>query len=523
MSSLVDLLEREHEYEGDFKDLLARDYQLGEEEAKELVSLVESLRETKDQIGEDFRELPFMDFREQDGEGRQRVYTSFEVSFHPNLMAHMPVDFDFHKRSFVVPGYSQTLQEEVTIKLSADVDRLEKELLLLRYLYQHGEQVSKVFSTSVEEVMSFSTYDGTSHSLCGFVIERGGESLQHFLQNRPSLLPSERRVIANKLVSLVDFIHKLGKVWLDLKTSNFLHFPDKDPDWRMISFANVAECWEEIETEEGLNSVYVAPEVVRGLKEEGEEEEEEEGVTAFPSMDVWSLGVCLMEVMSGKQLFALLGLPGKEDLEALYMQEDFEEAVSAKISAMIDTMFLGDGLASFRDLLSNLLVVKASERTFTAQNALDHPFFTLPLPTTAASETTTEYLLAEFGKMMDRHMESNGSFTAQEAFDELQVRLASMSEGQRWQFDVMEQYFEQMKDRLEEKRETQRELLMRQQNLKKQIKKLTNELNARIMSHQLSHEDIASFRAQVEALEEDPSVSELQEIKAAMEDIYYRF
>ena len=81
--------------------------------------------------------------------------------------------------------------------------------------------------------------------------------------------------------------------------------------------------------------------------------------------------------MSGRPLFSLLGMNNEEELESLYMQADFEEAVSARMNSMVDQTFKGKQVHSFNSLLSHLPVVRASERTFVVQNVMFHFFFML--------------------------------------------------------------------------------------------------------------------------------------------------
>ena len=336
-------------------------------------------------------------------------------------------------------------------------------------------------------------------------MERGREDMEAYLRDRPSLLPLERRVLANKLVSLVSFLHSHNKVWMDLKTSNLVHFPDQHPDWRLIDLADVVECGQEMADSQGFTSVYAAPEVVRALRTG-------QALTAHPRMDVWSLGVCLMEVMSGRPLFSLLGMAGKEELESLYMQADFEEAVSARMSSMIEQTFKGKQAHSFRKLLSHLLVVRASERTFTVQSALGHSFFTLTATTTASSGMSTDQLLAAFERMLDERSSAGSSVGVREAFEDLQTRLASMSEEQRRQFESMEQHFERVHDEIEEVKES----------VEQRIEFMKTELMTKMMSGQLPPEDSMAFTQHIHALNNSPSSDDLQAIKDQLEAIFDR-
>ena len=74
----------------------------------------------------------------------------------------------------------------------------------------------------------------------------------------------------------MSFLHSHNKVWMDLKTSNWVHFPEQHPDWRLIDLADVAECGQEMADGQGFTSVYAAPEVVRS-----------QALTVHPRMNVY--------------------------------------------------------------------------------------------------------------------------------------------------------------------------------------------------------------------------------------------
>jgi serine/threonine protein kinase len=488
----------------------------------DLSSLISQLKQIKDQLGSNFKELPFSSFQLEEQESQHshhhhhsssfssssssEVFTTLQVSFHPSLEAQLPTDFDYEHKAFVLYGQSHTLQEEVAVKLSANVTKLEKEFNLLRHFYNAQErQVTKVLGTSIESFLVFTTSDGQSHSLFGLVMEKGTENMEAFLRERPSMLPLERRVLANKLVSLVSYLHRCSIVWMDLKTSNFVHFPNKHPDWRMIDFADGVEFGETVGSGQGFTSVYAAPEVVRVFRRG-------HTLTAHPRMDVWSVGVCLMEIASGRQLYHLLGMSGSEELEALYLDEDYVSKVTNRLDNMIKTTFKGKQSASFRKLLEKLLVVNEQDRTFTMQNVSNDSFFTLTATTTSSAMNTGD-LLQELRKMLqDNRSNPDSSAAAREAFEDLQTRLASMSEEQRRQFESMEQHFERVHEEIEEVKES----------VEQRIEFMKNELMTKMASGQLPREDMMAFTQQLAALQTNPSSDDLQAIKDQLQEIFDR-
>ena len=371
---------------------------LTDEEATTLSDLVVKLKKVKAQIRLDFQHLCAPNIRQRSdcpSKGilcEPQLFTSLRLSFFPDLHTQLPTDLNLDQRAFLASGYSHLCQEKVTVKLSANVSNLEREFELLRDLYdEEGKQVVKVLSTSVELIDTVTTSDGTCYSLYGLVMERVKEDMATHLRDRKVFQPYHHIDLAFKVAQLVSFLHSRNKVWMHLKLSNVIVFRGRRAECRVMNLAGMVGCGEQVDTDEDFDPVYAAPEVVRALKTD-------QTLTAHPRMDMWSLGVCLMEIVSHKTLLELLGMTEKEELESLYMRADFETAVSARMKTMIETTFTSSHSEHFRRMLDALMVTKASERTLTAEDILFDDSF-------ACSDTAKSYLIDTFEAMIEARLD----------------------------------------------------------------------------------------------------------------------
>jgi len=94
-------------------------------------------------------------------------------------------------------------------------------------------------------------------------------------------------------------------VKVDCKLSNVVRFHFSLPEWRGIDFEHSLEIGGEIPSHHGCTVLYAPPELVRWLYGSSSGGRR---LMSSKSMDMWSVGVCLMEIASGEDLFEHLGL-----------------------------------------------------------------------------------------------------------------------------------------------------------------------------------------------------------------------
>eukprot|EP00924_Labyrinthula_sp_SR-Ha-C_P005667 augustus_masked-scaffold_14-processed-gene-1.38-mRNA-1 protein AED:1.00 eAED:1.00 QI:0/-1/0/0/-1/1/1/0/1776 len=108
------------------------------------------------------------------------------------------------------------------------------------------------------------------------------------------------REIAKQAAKSLRFLNKHGVAHLDFKTRNFMRTSYASREWKLIDFDSAKEHNEEILVDDKCSSGYCAPEIAR-LK--FSPDRTEVPVLATEAQDVFSFGVVLFELLSGKTLF----------------------------------------------------------------------------------------------------------------------------------------------------------------------------------------------------------------------------
>ncbi|XP_008335810.1 serine/threonine-protein kinase Kist isoform X2 [Cynoglossus semilaevis] len=171
---------------------------------------------------------------------------------------------------------------------------------------------------------------------------------------------------ARDILEALSFLHKEGYVHADLKPRNILWSAD-DECFKLIDFG--------LSFKEGNQDVkyiqtdgYRAPEaeLQNSLAQAGVEMEGESGCTS--AVDLWSLGIILLEMFSGIKL--------KDTLRSQEWKDN--------TAAIVDHIFTNNSLVCpaipvyhLRDLIKSMLLVNPKQRC-SAEAALLSPFFSIP-------------------------------------------------------------------------------------------------------------------------------------------------
>ncbi|XP_058494176.1 serine/threonine-protein kinase Kist [Solea solea] len=171
---------------------------------------------------------------------------------------------------------------------------------------------------------------------------------------------------ARDILEALAFLHKEGYVHADLKPRNILWSAD-DECFKLIDFG--------LSFKDGNQDVkyiqtdgYRAPEaeLQNSLAQAGVEVEGDSGCTA--AVDLWSLGIILLEMFSGIKL--------KDTVRSQEWKEN--------TAAVVDHLFTSNSLVCpaipvyhLRDLIKSMLLIDPKQRC-TAEAALLSPFFSIP-------------------------------------------------------------------------------------------------------------------------------------------------
>jgi len=257
------------------------------------------------------------------------------------------------------------------------------------------------------------------------VMERGVESMNRFLYSKHQWLKDNERVcLGESLVKIVSLVHESGKVWLDCKLSNVVYFPTDYPEWKGIDFEYSLNEVVEIPSNHGCTIAYAPPELVRYLFDEGEEKkgEDESTLLSSKSMDMWSVGVCLLEIVTGEGLGENLELVGgKDGLKEFYCLESDKE-IEEKIGKMLMRKLREEKYRHLKRLLGELLVVDGEERLKIGE-VVDHAFLTRD------KGTTTKAMMNRLERELDSRSENKRQFDdMKKRSEEIQATLETIIE-----------------------------------------------------------------------------------------------
>jgi len=183
-----------------------------------------------------------------------------------------------------------------------------------------------------------------------FVMElvTGGELFDRIVE-KGSYSEEDARVLVKKIVSAIDYLHKLGIAHRDLKPENLLvKSIQNDTEVKIADFglSKIIDKEKLMQTACGTPG-YVAPEV---LNAEGYDKE----------VDMWSIGVITYILLCGFPPFYSESVP-----------EVFEQIMKAEYDYPEE--YWEDISAEAKNFIDSLLVVDVSKR-LTAEQSLEHPW-----------------------------------------------------------------------------------------------------------------------------------------------------
>jgi len=268
----------------------------------------------------------------------------------------------------VVKGHDQYTNTDVTVKCSDNLVDLENEhdnlVLMSEFTQSHpelqGSFCSEVFGAVLENFVSH-PIDGTF--LHGIVVNQGHETMKTYLKNRSShMSENDRRSLVEKLVDVVQFVHECGFIWLNCGLESLTHHPTSFPEWKGVNFESTLRNGKMIPSDlaSSINKC-ASPELFRhcDLIEEGEKS----SLVSHPSMDMWSVGVCLVEIVTGKEFSMAMGLGrGKEALKRFYC-DNSDIDIEKLVEKMATSCLKNQGL---RSVVMDLLRVDSDLRLTTA-------------------------------------------------------------------------------------------------------------------------------------------------------------
>jgi len=179
------------------------------------------------------------------------------------------------------------------------------------------------------------------------------------------------KTLVRSIILVTAGLHAKGLVHMDLKPENLMIF---DGVLKLIDVDGCIKIGTTISIDDeslSFSPVYCAPEWANFLIEE---DEEEQGLTASPALDVWSIGMTLMELVTLdpvlKPQYASFFRHGREREEASFL---FFDWLSSLQKAPLPRQ-VKEHDAELTRLLDESLLVCDPKRRRTLAECLDHPF-----------------------------------------------------------------------------------------------------------------------------------------------------
>ena len=230
---------------------------------------------------------------------------------------------------FKATFHNQPFAIKFITKCGGDVDYLFKEISVLAHL-EH-ENVIKLYS-----------YCGTDEDQIALIMEyASGGTLKKYIRNEEKLDDKEARDILRQILTTVKYCHSQDIIHRDLKPENILFFDEEHKKIKIIDFGISAL----LNTKTRAGSLnYISPEVLSGKDS-----------SSLPSVDVWSIGCILYEMLTGKKMF-----------------DGTHDEVKSKIMdrKVVFPTFLS---VEATDLIDRLCKYHTKDR-LTIEGALDHPW-----------------------------------------------------------------------------------------------------------------------------------------------------
>ena len=375
--------------EDKFSDTLESNYQLDGVDAMKISDQINQLIQLKSQHESLFEEYSISDLIDTSSSQQQQPISSSlpspptnnnnsstfqHLTFTPSLEDQIMGNPS--GRSFITSAHISLINQDVIVKISSNISNLQNEhenlSQLNQFIQSNNNLQHHVIGVYGELLENITTHPSTHEPLHGIVLEKGGENMEEYLKNEPNLSDNDKISLCEKVIDCVRLIHSCGLVWMDCKLSNMVRF-FRSPDWRGLDFEHSLRGGASISSNHGFTPLYAPPELMRYLRrgevrDDGEERkggdssfQSQSTLTASKSMDMWSVGVCILEIITREDLVTLLGMNSNEELETFYC-EGSDEEIEGKLSSLLDGLLVGEENRYLMKLLGKLLILTPSTR-----------------------------------------------------------------------------------------------------------------------------------------------------------------
>ena len=240
----------------------------------------------------------------------------------------------------------------------------------VQFLYKEIEVLIRLENPNIIKLYS---YFETQDNKIGLIMEyASGGTLKNFITEKGKLSEQETSNIIFEILNTIGYCHKMGIIHHDLKTDNILFENEEHKNIKIIDFG-ICSLLKKKSKAGSLQ--YLAPEILSGRD-----------TRSLPSVDIWSIGCIIYEMLTGKVLF-----DGKK-------REDIKKKILSKNIKIPETISL-----EAASLIIEMLRMRPSDR-ISVNDALNHAFFT------KRKLTESEILHCQKYLEKDEHKKNSNSF-----------------------------------------------------------------------------------------------------------------
>lgn len=212
----------------------------------------------------------------------------------------------------------------------------------VQFLYKEIEVLIRLENPHIIKLYS---YFETEDNKIGLIMEyASGGTLKSFITEKGKLSEQETSNIVIEILNTIEYCHKMGIIHHDLKTDNILFENEEHKNIKIIDFG-ICSLLKKKSKAGSLQ--YLAPEILSGRD-----------TRSLPSVDIWSIGCIIYEMLTGKVLF-----DGKK-------REDIKKKILSKNIKIPETISI-----EAASLIVEMLRMRPSDR-ISVNDAINHAFFT---------------------------------------------------------------------------------------------------------------------------------------------------
>ena len=342
----------------------------------------------------------------------------------------------------------------ITLKTSPYLAGLANEVRAISSLSSSILSDVKFFPTLAEEEVFEEIVKG-GEILHGIPLmgERACSMHEYLDQVGGNLEILEKTVLAKNLLQVVNQVHRSHLSLLNLSFTTISRFPTAFPEWKVTGFEYCTPVGEEIPRRfegEEVSALFCAPEIVKFQRGHGESN----SLPASTSMDMWSVGICTLQLLGDIKLYSGMGHFTSNDARE-YLISTPQDQVQEDVDRIVEGISRHDDNireANMVDLLKRMLSMERGLR-ITASEALKHDLFVMG-STNVRLQQISEMVahvnenVSTMGQRMERMEDSllAGFSSVNERMDDLSNQVR---EGNEAVLSQMKGFSEDLKESLE--------------------------------------------------------------------------